>query len=128
MKKVYHISCLFICLIMFLFVSACSTDKAAMKEDLPFAAEESMRKANELMKEGRHEDAREILDAVMRELGFKGQYKPIEHPAFCEGRVAEVSGPNQEWAIIGEIHPQVLINFGLASPAVFCELRLMKVI
>lgn len=64
MKKVYHITCLFLCLLMFLSVSACSTDKAAKKDDAPFFAEESMRKANELMKDGYYEEAREILESV----------------------------------------------------------------
>jgi outer membrane protein assembly factor BamD len=47
---------------MVLYVSACST--AATKEEPPFAAEESMREADELMNDGYYEQAREVLETV----------------------------------------------------------------
>ncbi len=72
-------------------------------------------------------EGRAVLDAVLRELGLKGEYRPLEHPTFIEGRCAEVIVGNDLWARLGEIHPQVLNNFGLAYPIVYCELRLVKV-
>jgi len=69
-----------------------------------------------------------VLDSVMRELNFKGNYKPVSHPAFCQGRCAEVTDDAGLWARFGEIHPQVLNNFGLTNPVSYCELRLIKVI
>ena len=72
--------------------------------------------------------ARAILDSVLCEVNFQGEYKPITHPTFSEGRLAEVTNADGLWARIGEIYPQVLNNFGLAFPVVYCELRLMKVI
>jgi phenylalanyl-tRNA synthetase beta chain len=72
-------------------------------------------------------DGRAVLDAVLRELGLKGEYRPLEHPTFIEGRCAEVTIANDLWARLGEIHPQVLNNFGLTYPIVYCELRLARV-
>ncbi len=77
--------------------------------------------------EAGYAEARAVLDSVMRELGFKGTYKAVDHPTFLEGRCAEVSGENGLWARVGEIHPQVLNNFFLGHPAVYCELRLARV-
>jgi len=70
-------------------------------------------------------EGRSILDSILFELGYKGKYRSIEHPTFIEGRCAEVTVPGSDilWAQLGEIHPQVLTNFNLAYPMVFCELR-----
>jgi len=73
-------------------------------------------------------EARKILDAVLRELEYKGEYRAIGHPSFSEGRCAEVSGKNDLWALVGEIHPQVLNNFGLSYPVTYAELRIMQII
>jgi phenylalanyl-tRNA synthetase beta chain len=72
-------------------------------------------------------EGRAFLDSVLRELGLKGEYHPLEHPSFIEGRCAEVTIGNDSWAHLGEIHPQVLNNFSLTFPMVYCELRLSKV-
>lgn len=69
-------------------------------------------------------EVRAVLDSVMRELGLAGEYRVAEHPTFIEGRYAEVSIENDLWARLGEIHPRVLNNFGLAFPIAFCEMRL----
>ncbi len=72
---------------------------------------------------------RSVLDAVLFELGLKGTYKPASHPAFFEGRCAEVTDEQGRWlARIGEVHPEVITNFNLAYPIVLCELRLQQVI
>jgi phenylalanyl-tRNA synthetase beta chain len=73
-------------------------------------------------------EARRVLDSVLRELNVQGEYKPALHPTFCEGRCAEVTGKDDLWARLGEIHPQVLTNFSLTLPVSFCELRLMRVV
>ena len=78
--------------------------------------------------EAGYAEARMILDSVLRELGLSGKYKAVTHPTFCEGRCAEVTNEDGLWARIGEIHPRVLNNFGLAFPVAYCELRLVKVI
>jgi phenylalanyl-tRNA synthetase beta chain len=78
--------------------------------------------------EAGYAEGRKVLDSVLRELQFEGEYKPVSSPTFIEGRLAEVTGENGLWAQVGEIHPRVLNNFGLTFPVTYCELRLMKVI
>jgi phenylalanyl-tRNA synthetase beta chain len=73
-------------------------------------------------------EGRAVLDSVLRELGLSGQYRPLEHPSFIEGRCAEVTVDNHLWARLGEIHPRVLNNFSLAYPVLYCELRLARVV
>lgn len=73
-------------------------------------------------------EARKILDAVLRELEYKGTFRPTSHPSFSAGRCAEVTGANELWARVGEIHPQVLNNFGLAYPVTYGELRIKQII
>jgi len=71
---------------------------------------------------------RSILDSLLRELGRQGEYRMIEHPAFSTGRCAEVTHPDGLWAVLGEIHPEVLSLFGLAYPVALCELRIIRVV
>jgi phenylalanyl-tRNA synthetase beta chain len=78
--------------------------------------------------EAGYSEARKYLDSVLREIDRTGEYKPLDHPAFCEGRCAEVTGEDGLWALIGEIHPEVLQNFNLSFPLTYCELRLLQVI
>ncbi len=73
-------------------------------------------------------EARMYLDSLLREMNLKGKYKPDGHPSFCEGRYALVACGGDVWAKVGEIHPQVLNNFGLIYPVSYCELCLVKVI
>ncbi|MFW6132070.1 MAG: phenylalanine--tRNA ligase subunit beta [Candidatus Aminicenantaceae bacterium] len=73
-------------------------------------------------------EARMYLDSLLREMGLKGKYKPDSHPSFCEGRYALVECGGDVWAKVGEIHPQVLNNFGLVYPVSYCELCFVKVI
>ncbi|MFC2156019.1 phenylalanine--tRNA ligase subunit beta [Acidobacteriota bacterium] len=72
-------------------------------------------------------EVRGVLDSVLRESGLKGEYSAAAHPTFIDGRCAEVTIENDLWARLGEIHPQVLCNFGLSYPIAYCELRLAKV-
>lgn len=73
-------------------------------------------------------EGRMVLDAILHELNIHGDYKAVIHPTFTEGRCAEITNENGLWAVLGEIHPQVLNNFGLAFPIVYCEVRLTQVI
>ncbi|MBN1481994.1 phenylalanine--tRNA ligase subunit beta [candidate division KSB1 bacterium] len=73
-------------------------------------------------------EGRMIMDAILHELKWNGSYAAADHPAFTKGRSAEITNNEGLWALLGEIHPQVLNNFGLAFPIVYGELRLMQVI
>jgi len=55
---------------------------------------------------------------------FKVGYelRALEHKSFISGRAARVLSECGELGIVGEIHPQVLVNFNLAVPVVVGEL------
>jgi phenylalanyl-tRNA synthetase beta chain len=71
--------------------------------------------------------ARSVADALLRELGWQAEYKAIEHPTFVPGRAAEVFVAGKSVGILGEVHPEVLSNFGLTYPVALAELALERV-
>lgn len=79
----------------------------------------------EMGPEAGYAHVRAALDALCFELGHTPHYEVVTHPAFVEGRVARVWSDGGLEGLIGEIHPQVLINFGLDLPVGLVELRLM---
>lgn len=66
---------------------------------------------------------RSTLDALLRELGLDATIRATEHPSFVPGRVAQLRGSTIE-GLIGEIHPEALIAFGLDQPVALIEVRL----
>lgn len=71
-------------------------------------------------------EAKQILDYLLRYLGFKYEIREAEHTSFIEGRVSRVSVGKKDVAYIGEIHPSVLRNFGLEMPVSVFELNLTE--
>lgn len=69
-------------------------------------------------------DAKEILDSVMRHLGFDYELEEIEHPSFIPGRVGKIIVNGETIGVIGEIHPVVLEKWGIEMPVVSFELFL----
>lgn len=69
-------------------------------------------------------------EALMRELGFPHASCRALNPddswygTFIPGRGALFEGPSGPWMALGELHPQVLENFGLAYPVAALELDL----
>jgi len=48
--------------------------------------------------------------------------KKSKHPSFIHGRVAELIVDGSVVGILGEIHPKVILNFGMSNPIVAFEL------
>ncbi|AEH24710.1 phenylalanine--tRNA ligase subunit beta [Pyrococcus yayanosii] len=69
-------------------------------------------------------EAKEILDSFLRHLGVKYELEETEHGSFIPGRVGRIIVDGREIGIIGEVHPQVLENWGLEVPVVAFELFL----
>ncbi len=65
-----------------------------------------------------------VAEAVLRELNVSYEVKPLEHPSFLEGRAAEVVSEGKRLGIIGELHPEVILNFELEHPVAALELDL----
>ena len=81
----------------------------------------------EIGRESGYATARSVVDSLLRELGWKAEYTAIKHQTFVEGRAAEFSVDGKPIGILGEVHPEVLTNFGLTFPVALAELTLQRV-
>ncbi|MFW5738763.1 MAG: phenylalanine--tRNA ligase subunit beta, partial [Myxococcota bacterium] len=70
--------------------------------------------------------ARAYLDALLRELGLEGSYEAFENPSFTKGRAATFDAAPLS-GTIGELHPEVIVGFGLDHPVAIVEVTLSKV-
>ncbi|ASJ03180.1 phenylalanine--tRNA ligase subunit beta [Thermococcus profundus] len=66
-------------------------------------------------------EAKEILDSVMRHLGFEYELEEVEHPSFIPGRAGRIIVNGETIGIIGEIHPEVLEKWGIEMPVAVFE-------
>jgi len=69
---------------------------------------------------------KQILDYLMRMLDMNYAVKSAEHNSFITGRVSRVSVRNKNIAYVGELHPQVLQNFGIEQPVAALEINLTQ--
>ncbi len=78
-------------------------------------------------KEADFTEIRRVTEYVLRALGFeKFLIKRIDHPSFIRGRVAGIYIDNELVCILGEMHPQVITNWGLTVPIAAMELSIDK--
>jgi phenylalanyl-tRNA synthetase beta chain len=82
-----------------------------------------------------HEDAdfteiRSTLDFIMTALGLYDKYeiKPGKNPSYISGRYGDIYVNGEKIGEIGEIHPEVLLNFKLEFPVAGLELNLQKLL
>lgn len=78
-------------------------------------------------RESGYATARSVVDALVRELGWNVEYSAIDHPTFVSGRAASLTRNRTSIGILGEVHPEVLTNFGLTHPVALAELTLQRV-
>jgi phenylalanyl-tRNA synthetase beta chain len=69
-------------------------------------------------------EVRELVDAVMRERMVEYEVIESEDPTFMEGRRADIIVNGTKVGVMGEIFPQVIVNFGLGQPVVGFEIDL----
>jgi phenylalanyl-tRNA synthetase beta chain len=91
------------------------------------AAEERRVAFVETGRESGYATARSVMDALLRELGWTGEYMAIMDPTFVDGRVAAFKLGDKPIAVLGEVHPEVLANFGLTHPVALGEIILQRV-
>jgi phenylalanyl-tRNA synthetase beta chain len=65
-----------------------------------------------------------IIDAVLRERRIEYTVAGSHDPAFIEGRCADVLINGEKAGVFGEIHPEVISNFGLEHPIIGFELKI----
>ncbi|MFW6437188.1 MAG: phenylalanine--tRNA ligase subunit beta [Halococcoides sp.] len=70
------------------------------------------------------EDGKARLQALVEAFGADLETPPTDHPTFISGRVAEVVVDGDAVGVIGEVHPEVLIEHDLELPAVAFEFDL----
>jgi phenylalanyl-tRNA synthetase beta chain len=68
-------------------------------------------------------EARASVDALLSNLGLSARVTELEHGSFVEGRAATVWVGEKQLGIMGEIHPQVLENWGIQNAASAFELN-----
>jgi phenylalanyl-tRNA synthetase beta chain len=74
-------------------------------------------------------DIRAVADAFAHEMGAALAYEPIEHASSIPGRAAAVldsDGRRVGW--LGEVHPEVIENYGLRHPIAVLETSLAKLL
>ncbi len=71
-------------------------------------------------------EAKSALDSLLVNLGVSYSLTEASHGSFIEGRVGKITVKGEELGLIGEVHPQVLQNWGLENPAAAFEINLNK--
>ncbi|HEY9701101.1 MAG TPA: phenylalanine--tRNA ligase subunit beta, partial [Allocoleopsis sp.] len=70
---------------------------------------------------------KQILDILSESLSFSYDLTDTEHKSFIKGRNARVIlQNNSKIAYVGEIHPQVLSNFGIEMPIAVLEINITE--
>ncbi len=74
--------------------------------------------------EASYEDAKSRLVALARAFDKEVETPAIEHPSFIPGRVADVVIDGEPVGVIGEVHPEVIVEHDVEVPVAAFELRL----
>ena len=69
-------------------------------------------------------EIKQILDYLFRSLNLKYEIVETEHNSFIEGRAARIAVNGKKVAYIGELNPNVIINWSLEVPVTAFELNL----
>ncbi|MEM4590397.1 MAG: phenylalanine--tRNA ligase subunit beta [Nitrososphaerota archaeon] len=69
-------------------------------------------------------EVKAVLEEILLHLDISAGLEAREYPFYIPGRSAAVMKEGVEVGFIGEIHPEVLENFGVYMPVAGCELNL----
>ncbi len=70
-----------------------------------------------------YEDIQAVAYSVLNNLGIRSlAVERLNHPSFIQGRTAKLTADGVILGIMGEIHPKVLVNYGIENPAAGLEL------
>ncbi len=71
-------------------------------------------------------EVKSVVDAVLKELGLEdAEVVESEDEAFLQGRRGSIIKNGKYMGIFGEIHPEVILNFGLSYPVVGFEVDII---
>lgn len=71
-------------------------------------------------------EIRSYVEAIFRETNLKVDFDSTDHPSFIEGRAARLVTDGVNIGIAGEVHPEVLENFGITHPVTLFEINLSE--
>ena len=71
-------------------------------------------------------DIRQLIEYLVRVLGLQCAIEEAEHGSFVPGRVAQLKLDGHSIGVLGEVHPQVITNFGLEMPVAAAEINLTE--
>ena len=71
-------------------------------------------------------EGKQVVQSILQSVGALAEFEEFELGCFIPGRAASVVVNGTEVGFLGEIHPQVLDEFGLLTPVVATELNLSK--
>jgi phenylalanyl-tRNA synthetase beta chain len=71
-----------------------------------------------------YEDAKAGLQAIARAFDTALSTPPTAHPSFINGRTAEIVLDGESVGVVGELHPNVLVEHDLELPVAAFEFRL----
>ncbi|WP_227353186.1 phenylalanine--tRNA ligase subunit beta [Haladaptatus salinisoli] len=71
-----------------------------------------------------YEDAKARLQAIARNFDAELETPPTDHPTFIPGRAADVVLDGTKVGVVGEVHPEVLVEHDLELPVAGFEFRL----
>ncbi len=74
-----------------------------------------------------YENISSVLSSLMDNLKIEYKLEEMKSKKFIEGRCASIVLKNKKIGEIGEIHPEVLENFGLEMPTAVLELNLEEI-
>ncbi|XRH74806.1 MAG: phenylalanine--tRNA ligase subunit beta [Candidatus Methanosuratincola verstraetei] len=74
------------------------------------------------------EEIQAVAFSLFKNLSKDVELKRASSRLFIDGRVASINVDGMEIGILGEIHPQILVNFGIFNPAVAMEVDFTKLV
>ncbi|MFH1447471.1 MAG: phenylalanine--tRNA ligase subunit beta [Candidatus Micrarchaeota archaeon] len=69
-------------------------------------------------------EIKSFTEAFVFEAGWECEFKEEDHPSFIQGRCLSVYVGRKLKGYFGEIHPQILNNFGIEEPVIALEIQL----
>jgi phenylalanyl-tRNA synthetase beta chain len=71
-------------------------------------------------------EARALINAILREQGISYAISESEDPAYIPHRCADIQVDGEMIGGFGELHPQIIQNFGLENPIIAVEIEIKK--
>lgn len=67
-------------------------------------------------------EMKSIIEAVLKNFDYKHEIKDYNHPSFIETRCGEILVNEKQIGFFGELHPEILTNWGLEKPVIGFEI------